>query len=307
MSGENFNPTEIVGFDTDRVAVGAVLTIGTKSPQHGAPIDKDRFYIKVPKGAAPDGKSNEERPAHPAFAKFNAAAPEHRRVISGRLCHRTLPECFQFKRHAQKLPNMPSPPNKRPACVGDGCNAVRFVSGQFREIPCPGEKCEYAMGDKPACKPWARLYFMPVWGEASKLPRPIMKFETRGWHTLKNMVAFFNACKREFRERLMLSDDQFVFFDIPFTLMLSEQSSAEKKARFPVVTMSMDGDIVDVLRHRLDRVKQIATDMRATDLAMRQLPEVVDEHPDPATFVQAELIESETVKPEPKTPRAYQE
>src|SRR6185436_10799140 len=100
------------------------------------PIERDRFWVKVP------DSSNDVRVPHPAFASYNyfPAAPEglteqqhrerehaKRRSIRGVLVHSREEECFEWHRKAQKLPPPFRNHSKLPACTGDGKQAKRLV------------------------------------------------------------------------------------------------------------------------------------------------------------------------------------
>lgn len=262
--------------------VGAVLTIGTKGPS-GAPVDKDRFYIKVPDavstGSGGDVRSL-TRAMHPAFSVYNNEAPELRKSIRGVLVHADASECFEWHRKAQKLPRPFVNHSKLPACTGDGRNAKRLVvvngatgaDVQHLDIPCPNDKCEFAMAPNertpPCCKPWGRLLFQPVWREGSKLQTPLMKFTTQSWNTLASFVGFFEY----FREQARLCGVEHAqLFGLPFELTLGEKTNAEKQSRFPIVRMTPLAQVQNFLLAQGDRVA--ALQMRKPYVALLDAPE----------------------------------
>jgi hypothetical protein len=242
--------------------VGAVLTIGTKG-SNGAPTDRDRFYIKVPDSA--DG----ERIQHPAFGAFNTAAPEHRTNVRGVLVHATEPECFEWHRKAQKLQCAESGQpfrnhSKLPACTGDGRKASRLVlleggGIQHAEIPCPNDLCKFAQQPNPrtppACKPWARLLFQPIWRDGSKLPTPLMKFTTQSWHTISALVGFFEHI-REQAGHLGIANPS--LFGLTFEMTLTTKTSPEAKTKFPVVRFSPTMQVQAFLMAQAASVQELA-------------------------------------------------
>lgn len=280
--------------------VGAVLTIGTKGPE-GNPIDKDRFYIKVP-DAVSTGRGDDvrslTRALHPAFTAYNNEAPEHRKSIKGVLVHATQAECFEWHRKAQKLPRPFVNHSKLPACTGDGRQAKRLVivnsatgpSPEYLDIPCPNDLCEFAISPNErtpcACKPWGRLLFQPVWREGSKLPSPLMKITTQSWNTVEFMVGFFKYFKEQAR---LCGVEGAQLFGLPFELTLGEKTNAEKKSRFPIVRMTPTAQIQNFLLAQGDRIAQLQ--MRRPYVALLDAPEM-----DPGVIL-ADKLEIEPGQP----------
>lgn len=233
-----------------REPVGAVLTIGTKGPS-GNPVDTDRFYIKVP-----DARKDEKglvRDGHPSFAAFNSADVAHRKSIKGVLVHATEAECFEWYRKAQRSPNRSENHAQLPFCTGNGVSAQRLrlavlqqqvQSGAprpnpYKEIPCENDLCKYAEAPNertpPACKPFARLLFQPVWKDGSPLPTPLMKLTTQSWNTVKNLVGFFEFVRTQAAQ---MGIAQPLLFGLNFELVLETKSNPDKGSRFPVIRIS---------------------------------------------------------------------
>ena len=241
--------------------VGAVLTIGTKSADKGFPTDRDRFYIKVP------DSSNDVRVNHPAFTAFNGAAAEHRRSVRGVLVHAAEVECFEWHRRAQKLPPPFQNHSKLPACTGDGKNAKRLAllpdkRVEHLDMPCPNELCQYAQAPNdrtpPACKPWARLLFQPVW-QTEKLPTPLMKFTTQSWHSIAAIVGFFDYIREQ---AALCGVEHPQLFGLPFELTLTEKSSPEKKTKFPVIRITPTAQIQAFLVGQMQRGQALSEGRR---------------------------------------------
>lgn len=237
--------------------VGAVLTIGTKTGPKSHPTDRDRFYIKVP------DSSDDIRANHPAFTAFNGAAPEHRKSVRGVLVHSSESECFEWHRKAQKLPQPFQNHSKLPACTGDGKTAKRLVmladkKVEFMDMKCPNELCQYAQQPNPqtppACKPWARLLFQPVWA-SDKLPTPLMKFTTQSWHSIAAIVGFFDYIREQ---AALCGVDNPQLFGLPFELTLAEKSSPEKRTKFPVVRLSVTIQLQAFLIGQMQRGQQLS-------------------------------------------------
>lgn len=257
-----------------REPVGAVLTIGTKGPS-GNPTDTDRFYIKVP-DAKKEG-TGLVRDGHPSFAAFNSADASMRRSIKGVLVHATEAECFEWYRKAQRSPNRNENHAQLPFCTGNGVTAQRLQlallrepeapglprRSPYREIACPNELCQYAIAPNertpPACKPFARLLFQPVWREGAVAPTPLMKLTTQSWHTVRNLVGFFEFVQEQARE---LGIEKPLLFGLSFELVLVTRTAAEKTARFPVIRISPTVNLQAFLMASAQRQQQLAEAQR---------------------------------------------
>lgn len=259
-----------------RVPVGAVLTIGTKGDR-GAPVDRDRFYVKVP------DSTEGERVCHPSFGPFNAAKPDLRQTLRCVLVHASPGDCFEYNRKAQKIMgggfrNHP----KLPACTGDGKRAKRLVllsdgKAEYQDIPCPNDLCEFAQAPskgKAQCGPWMRLLFQPVW-QSDKLPTPLMKFTSQSWHTISGLVGMFGHIAEQAAQ---LGVESPSLYGLPFEMVLVTKTDSVKKTSFPVVRFSPTANLQSFLlsqqanRKMLSEVPQY---VRLLD-APEQDPEVID-------------------------------
>jgi hypothetical protein len=263
----SLSPSGIAGL-TGREPINAALTIGHKGPK-GNPTDTDRLFIVNVQ------EENGVRPQHPSFREFNEADPELRKSLRGVLIHATQSECFEYHLKAQVLPGKPAHPNKRPACVGDGVSAVRWMGrglDDFQPIPCPHDKCEFRqrVGDKPVpCKPWMRFLFRPRWKETSKLPAPMFKFTSGAWNTTAAFLGFFEHVTKQAKA---LGVENPTLYGLPFVLTL-----AKKKRRgddggraFPIMSISIDGDLQEFLLIQHERFKQLASAPRPLALTDRE-------------------------------------
>jgi hypothetical protein len=239
--------------------IGAVLTIGKKGPK--GPVDRDRFYIKLP---TMDG--NDERPEHPSFARFNKADLPHRTVIRGNVVHNELSEFFHHSLKAYKLGRgFAATPRGEPACVGNGKEAVRYMGTEqgFVSIPCPNELCEFRLCEPKLCKPFASLLFRPSWRDDSPLPSPLMKFTTASWDSVSSLAGLFEFVDSTAKE---LGLDQISYFGLPFTLVLSEKKNKNKGTRFPIVTASLDCDVMQFLARQKEQMQSIGATPRYVSL-----------------------------------------
>ena len=242
-----------------REPVGAVLRIGRKN-ERGVPVERDRFTI-----ASRYENERGVRPLLADFAPFNNLSAENRRAFRGNLVHDTRPEAFAFKLSARVLgagwPQFPTAhPNMRPICEGNGEQATRLFGidedgrEDWQEIECPNDLCEFRAAK--ACKPWAKLYFQPRWNEraAGRMPSPEMVFSTGSWNTVANMIGFFEHVAAMASG---LGVEPMSLRGLPFILQLGEKRDRKRGHVFPVVSMSVDGNLVDFLAYQKQRVDEI--------------------------------------------------
>ena len=145
-----------------RDPVGCVVSIGIKSSR-GFPTATDRFHIINPR------EESGVRHLHPAFASFNKAGPEHRKIIRGNIVHASMSDCFESHLKAQVV-KKPAHPDMKPQCVGDGVKATRWGGPKpddFKEIKCLHDLCEFRQKKPPLCKPWLRFLFRLRWKDES--------------------------------------------------------------------------------------------------------------------------------------------
>jgi len=240
---------------TGREPVACAITVGIKKGGNGYPIEKDRFHIVLPREA--DGV----RAPHPAFAAFNTAPPDKRKVLRGVIMHATREECFEYHLRAQVLDK--GHPDKRPACQGDGVLATRWMGGDadnFQEIKCPGPLCEYRInaGTKPVkCKPFARLLFRLSWPDGNPLDTPLAKYSTGAWSTTANLLGFFDYIEKTARQ---LGLKEYSLFGMPFVLTLQDQTKASTRTRFPVVTFSPSIDPASFFLAQRQNIAQLQSE-----------------------------------------------
>lgn len=250
--------------------VGVVVTQGIKSPGKGFPIEKDRFHLVLPREA------QGVRAHHPAFAPFNTAAPDKRKYLRGMIVHAHEQDCLEWHLKAQILDR--AHPQRRPACVGDGVHATRWMGGDaenFREIDCPHELCEYRRpgpkGNIP-CKPWMRFLFQLRWPDGNPLPTPLAKFTSGSWYTVANFRGFFASLYGAARE-LGVSDPS--LYGFPFGLTLVERTQPDRKTRFPTVVISAEMEPAAFFFWQRKRLAELQA-----PLAYEALPEPPQQDPD---------------------------
>ena len=245
--------------------VGAALTIGVKGDR-GFPVEKDRFHIMEPR-EGPDGR----RAVHPSFTWWAAAPPEKRRLVRGILVgpwDRMLRQSYR----AQVLPGKPSHPGKRPACVGDGLEATRYIGEKgptdFRGIPCPGEACPYRQRGTDArtgketrepCTPSTLFLFRIDFTDEVRArfqpPTPVVRFASNAWRTYRAILGL-----RETLDRAAAQLGLPPTYDptgYRFSLLLTEAKGAG--TRYPTVEVSPDESAVDHLLARARLLRELPT------------------------------------------------
>ena len=242
--------------------VGAVLSVGKKGPS-GAPVQKDVFHLLEPH---PD--SRDRRHPHPLFGPFTSAKDEYRKTVTLQLVHQTRDECFQHHLKMFKNPNGPNHPQKVPACVGNGTRSRRFfgMNGEeadFRDGPCLNSKCEFRIGNKPACKPWFRLLARIIWRD-SNMPTMLVKLQSASWYSTKAALGFFDHIDAAAR---MVGLKSYSLGGFTFTATVSERTSPQKKRRYPVLVFSPLTDATSWCLAQVDRYERIGKIMPSEAVA----------------------------------------
>lgn len=255
---------------TAKEPIGVVASIGRKGPS-GAPMETDRFFLVAP--TAEKVGQIEVRPPHPAFRAFNDSTDlQARQVLRGQIVHRTAAECFEHHLTAQVLPGYPAHPGRAPHCTGDGTRAQRWVGdltqqqrGQLVQlqkdrrpleaaglpltmapVPCPNDLCEYRQGEKKACGAWGRVLFRLRWKEGSPLPGLLCKLATKSWFSVASLLGFFEALEQQ---AAILGGDLGIY-GVPLLITLGRKTMASRGRAFPVMSISVDGDLQAFLVQR---------------------------------------------------------
>lgn len=241
---------------SSREPLAVAIATGRKKAEGYGIIGKHRFYIV---NARADGKGKDARRAlHPAFAAFNAdRAPANRdgtpgdqvahdakrATVRGNLVHASELECFWTNYKAQTLPGHQNP-KMAPSCVGNGDRAKRWMPnlGEYLDIPCPGDRCEFQQPGpdkgrgptRPPCGPYAILVFQLRFENA---PCLIAKYESRGKESNGQLKGFFDDIRRQ---ASMLGVHDPNFYGIPFVLDWTRRSNAEARTEWFVASMSTD-------------------------------------------------------------------
>jgi len=252
-----------------RDQVGCVVSVGVKS-EKGFPTETDRWHIVNPREEAGI------RHLHPAFQAFNTARPDLRKVLKGNIVHAHMDDCFEHHLKAQVIKS-PAHPNKKPQCVGDGVNAVRWIGpgpDDFKNIKCPHDLCEFRQKKPPLCKPWMRFLFKVRWQEGSPLPTPLAKFTSGAWNTTANFKGFFDSFY-EAAKNLNIENPQ--MFGLPFIMSLAYQTKPSAKSKFPVVTISSEVDPIDFFLAQRKNMDAISAPFEQITAESEQENEVIYE------------------------------
>lgn len=232
-----------------REPVGVVLSCGIKKGGSGFPVDKDRYHLVNPR------EDSGMRPYHPAFASFNSAPSEKRRVIRGNIVHATRAGCHEGYLKHQVDKRTGAHPNRAPFCTGDGVHAIRWMGGEadnFLDIKCPNDKCEYRLCSPTLCKPFTRLLFRLRWADGVKLPSMLCKYTSGSWNTYLNVLGFFEDIDRTARE---MGLENYSLFGYPFTLTLTQQTKPSERTRFPVSVITPEEDPVTFFARQSEQLK----------------------------------------------------
>lgn len=233
-----------------REPIAAVLTVGTKGTD-GTPTLNDRFFFKTVHQDKIGG-----RPEHPDFKAWHAAPAERRQSVRGHLVHATQAECFQYGLRAQVI-SKPAHPNMLPHCTGDGITATRLhvIEGEWtpREIPCPNSLCEFRQGQRPACKPAARLYFSTRWNTDPAIPNVLVKLTTQSWNSISAFLGFFEHLHATCEQ---LGIENVSLYGLPFTINLQRKTKPSAKANFPVMTISPAVDVLEFFAKQREKLLQ---------------------------------------------------
>lgn len=256
-----------------REPVGVVLSCGIKKGGSGFPVEKDRYHLVQPR------EENGMRPHHPAFAAFNQAQVDKRKMIRGNLVHATKAECFEGYLRKQTGPSsIRMHPNRMPFCQGDGVHARRWMGGapdDFTEIRCPNEQCEYRLTTPATCKPFSRILFRIRWPDGNPLPSMLCKYTSGGWYTYTNLLGFFDYLERTAGE---IGLEKYSLFGFPFTMTLTQQTKPSAQTRFPVTVITPEEDPVAFFARQSEQMKLArATQYDAIAGPSQQEPDLVYE------------------------------
>lgn len=258
--------------------IAAAVSVGKKSDS-GQPVDRDRFYIVNPQPTqgtyrTRDGREYHapKRDLHPSFAPFNNADPAKRTIIPARLAHLTIEEAWHGSYFCLDSTKLGKRPGKAPVCTGNGVDADRWLNGEIKRIPCPGELCEFRQkpivngkAGKTPCSPRFVLFARFDWPrtDGKGLPNVPFKLTSNSLYSYLNFVGFFDAFKRacagfgvDYRDVPL--------FGLPVNITLQERTNAEAGTKFPVLslTVSGDGDLLGWIEMQLTRrveIRRLAT------------------------------------------------
>ena len=248
---------------TPREPIGVVATIGHKGGK-GQPVDTDRFYLVLPT-AEKVGNIEARRP-HPSFRGFNEIGAKEdadegkarRQVVAGQLVHVSVSECWEHHLTAQVLPGLQAHPARAPHCTGDGTRARRWNGQAYQEIVCPNELCQYRQGDRKACGAWGRVLFRLRWKDGSPLPGLLCKLTTKSWNSVAAFLGFFEEVERQ----AQILGGQLGVYGVPFVITLGRKSIPSRQRSFPVMNISVDGDLQLFFVERAGRLRQALEEVR---------------------------------------------
>lgn len=260
---------------------GARIRMGLKG-ERGGVVERDRFHIALFR--APGSGMSARSVPHPEFTAFNripefvhdpsryshlkaweaeearkqdhaayvAREVETRRLIRGVLVHgqfespdRTGGGCCWTRYVAQQLPRHDRNRENRPTCSGDGRTARRFVDGAWKDIICPGDKCQYRQErDEKGqaimdCKRSSTLVFQLRW-RTNKLPCETAMIETSGMWSFATMQwwGFYENIRRQWET--IIGPGEPDVYSLPIRLMLTERSVTGRQAKVWVPELHPD-------------------------------------------------------------------
>ena len=273
-----------------RDPVGVAVSLGVKDAR-GIPREKDHLHLVTSRNI--EGR----RPHHPSYTVWNLGCPPEtkphereawlakRRTLRGLLMSPHENQCYEYKLRAQALGEpWQLHPKKKPACVGDGKNALRFMGGDennYKEIICPDEKCEFRLqvGKKPAaCRPFVRLVFLLTWPEefGGRYPTMTAKFTSRGIATVSNIVGCFEMIKRIAAQNGIHNPN---LTGLPIILMWQQGTNPQLKARYPIVTMSPETDLIKFFSEQKSRIKELENAATIEDIQDSTVEDIEDLQP----------------------------
>ncbi len=261
--------------EPDTQTIGVALSVGVKPKGGGWPIEKDRFHIVQAKTREREegGKKVDYRPYDTRFEAYNNADLETRTVFYGTLCYHYEKEVWNPSYGMYRFPKGrgDNPRTKRFACTGNGVDAQRWLEGELRDIPCPGEECGFrSLGQPPACMPRARFWFMPRWipsqGKAfarwlpdgsvkQLLPRPIMRLATQGREARDTFAGMLKLVRNQ---AAAVDFEVRSWFGLQFAITLSQGKNAEKGTKWPDITFSLDEDWMSWVQWQAGQFRQLA-------------------------------------------------
>lgn len=246
-----------------RKPVGAVLQVGWRKQNSdgkwifagsfGGGRDCTRaWHIMSP---VPDaigkvgGKDAPVRSLHPAFSEFNFAHPSKCTTIRAVLVNTAERDVYRKNLGAYRAPmgGGHQSPQKGWWCQGDGRNARRWVKGEFKDIPCPAELCEFQQegsgprGQGTLCKCNTSLIAQFRWN-TEKMPQLIFQWDSKSWNNAGYLDGLFKQVDEAAAQLFKYEPGTFPLLGLPITLTLSQKTAPQK--RFPVVSCSIDGDLM---------------------------------------------------------------
>ncbi|MCW8129267.1 MAG: hypothetical protein KIS92_02695 [Planctomycetota bacterium] len=242
--------------------ISCVVEVLRRAPVGDGKWELVRPFTKIPDGAkyafAIMGattstmlrRGTNETPArepHPKFAAFNTCHPDLASTLPAKIVHWDVERAWKFQLGAYQAPVSGQSPEAGWWCRGDGCNAIRFVDGQFKAIPCPARKCEFQQerfgknGDQPHCKPNLSLIAQFAWRDGSPLPRTVFQWDSKSWNNYGSLEGMFRLIdETAVQMKLIEPGKHFPVLALPFTLTLKE--TVKKRRKFPEVHASIEGD-----------------------------------------------------------------
>ena len=229
------------------------------------------------------GREVHKRSLHPDFKTFNSMDPASCQTIRAWIMNSHVKDCYLKKLGAFAAPQGWSKPPKGWWCEGDSSVARRWLEGKFKEIICPGRMCEFQQdgsgprGQGQWCKCHLSLIAQFRWkdidtksGKPLTWPEVLFQWDTQGWNNASYLDGFFKQIE-EATSSLGFAPDTFPLIGLPIVLKLITKSSAAKRARFPVVAVSADGNPMAWMQSMM-QLKGVARQQLAEPAALQMLP-----------------------------------
>ena len=151
-------------------------------------------------------------------------------------------------------------------------------TNDFVEMQCLGNRCEFAQGQPPPCRPWMRVVFLLThWGNGQSLPGVLAKFTSGGWQTYQNFLGFFEQIQTA-AQQIGIENPNLTGY--PLTLHHLYKTKPEKRIKYQVIEVYPRKSPYEFLAEQTKLIKSIRSEygeLEAITDQTQQQPQVVFE------------------------------